>query len=39
MSEFQTITITRTLNAPRKLVFEAWLDAKHLLHWYYASED
>lgn len=39
MSEFQTIVITRALNAPRKLVFEAWLDAKHLLHWYYASED
>lgn len=28
------IIITRTLRAPRALVFEAWSDPKHLEHWY-----
>ena len=34
MNSIKTITITRTFNAPRKLVFEAWLDAKHLQQWW-----
>jgi uncharacterized protein YndB with AHSA1/START domain len=29
----RTITITRLLNAPRELVFEAWTDPKHTDHW------
>ncbi len=33
-----TIVIERELEAPRALVFEAWSDPKHLVHWYYASE-
>jgi uncharacterized protein YndB with AHSA1/START domain len=28
------IIITRTLNAPRELVFAAWTDPKHLKHWW-----
>lgn len=27
-------TITRIINAPRELVFEAWTDAKHLSQWW-----
>lgn len=33
-----TIVIERDIEAPRALVFEAWTDPKHLVHWYYASE-
>ena len=28
------IVITRVVNAPRKLVFEAWTDTKHLAAWW-----
>jgi uncharacterized protein YndB with AHSA1/START domain len=28
------ITITRVFDAPRALVFEAWIDAKHLAQWW-----
>ena len=28
------IVITRTLDAPRELVFAVWTDPKHLPHWY-----
>ncbi len=28
------IIISRVLNAPRELVFEAWTDPEHLAHWY-----
>jgi uncharacterized protein YndB with AHSA1/START domain len=28
------IMYTRTINAPRELVFIAWSDPKHLAHWY-----
>lgn len=28
------ILISRVLNAPRPLVFNAWIDAQHLAHWY-----
>jgi uncharacterized protein YndB with AHSA1/START domain len=30
----KSITITRIFDAPRKLVFEAWLDEKHLQQWW-----
>ena len=36
--EFQTITIQRSFDAPASLVYAAWTDAKHIVHWYYASE-
>ncbi len=28
------LTISRLINAPRELVFEAWTDPKHLVHWW-----
>jgi len=28
------LTITRVFDAPRELVFEAWTDPKHLVHWW-----
>jgi uncharacterized protein YndB with AHSA1/START domain len=28
------IVITRLINAPRNLVFEAWTDPKHLINWW-----
>jgi uncharacterized protein YndB with AHSA1/START domain len=28
------VLITRVLNAPRELVFKAWIDPKHLVRWY-----
>jgi uncharacterized protein YndB with AHSA1/START domain len=28
------IVITRLLNAPRELVFQAWTDPKHLINWW-----
>ena len=34
MEPVKSITITRIFNAPRQLVFEAWLDAKHLQQWW-----
>jgi uncharacterized protein YndB with AHSA1/START domain len=30
----QEIIITHTFDAPRKLVFQAWLEPKHLTHWW-----
>lgn len=30
----QDVVITRTFNAPRKLVFEAWTDPQHLQQWW-----
>lgn len=30
----RTLVLTRTLNAPRELVFEAWSDPKHLVRWW-----
>jgi uncharacterized protein YndB with AHSA1/START domain len=35
----KTIVIERTLDAPRELVFEAWTDPKHIIHWFHADED
>jgi uncharacterized protein YndB with AHSA1/START domain len=34
MNFVKSITITRVFDAPRKLVFEAWLDEKHLQQWW-----
>lgn len=34
MKPVKEITITRTFDAPRQLVFEAWLDEKHLQQWW-----
>jgi len=34
----KTIVIERTIDAPRELVFEAWTDPKHLVHWFHADE-
>ena len=28
------IVITRILNAPRSLVYDAWTDPKHIVHWW-----
>lgn len=28
------LIITRTINAPRELVFKAWTDPNHLIHWW-----
>jgi uncharacterized protein YndB with AHSA1/START domain len=28
------LTLTRTFDAPRELVFEAWTNPKHLVHWW-----
>jgi uncharacterized protein YndB with AHSA1/START domain len=33
-----TIVIERDIDAPRALVFEAWTDPKHLVHWYSAGD-
>lgn len=30
----QEITLTRTFDAPRALVFQAWTDPAHLVHWW-----
>lgn len=30
----RTVEITRVIDAPRKRVFEAWTQAKHLAHWF-----
>lgn len=34
MKPVKEITLTRVFNAPRQLVFEAWLDEKHLQQWW-----
>jgi uncharacterized protein YndB with AHSA1/START domain len=34
----KTCLITRTLNAPVALVWEAMTEPKHLVHWYHADE-
>lgn len=34
----RTIVLTRTFDAPRELVFAAWTEPKHIVHWFYASE-
>ncbi len=34
----RVITIMRLYDAPRELVFRAWLEPKHIVHWFYASE-
>jgi uncharacterized protein YndB with AHSA1/START domain len=28
------VTITRIFNAPRRLVWQAWTDPKHIMHWW-----
>jgi uncharacterized protein YndB with AHSA1/START domain len=28
------LIVTRTFNAPRELVFEAWVNPKHIIHWF-----
>ena len=33
-TEWREIIISRLLNAPRELVFEAWTDPKHLINWW-----
>jgi len=33
-SEKRTLTIKRTLNAPRKLVWEAWTQPEHIANWW-----
>lgn len=30
----RTLILSRTLNTPRELVFEAWTDPKHLVRWW-----
>ncbi|HNK42156.1 MAG TPA: SRPBCC domain-containing protein, partial [Flavobacteriales bacterium] len=30
----RTLVLTRTLNAPRELVFAAWTDPNHLVRWW-----
>lgn len=30
----RSMTITRTINAPRELVWKAWTDPKHLIQWW-----
>jgi len=36
-AEFRTITITRVIDAPRSLVFDAMIDPEHLVHWFHAG--
>src|SRR5262249_38389883 len=31
---FRTFTVTRVLDAPRELVFQAWTDPAHFTHWW-----
>ena len=38
MAPGTTIVIERDIDAPRALVFEAWTDPKHLVHWYSAGD-
>jgi uncharacterized protein YndB with AHSA1/START domain len=37
--DMKTIVIERDFDAPRQLVFEAWTDPKHIVHWFHASRD
>lgn len=30
----RTLVITRTFEAPRERVFDAWIDPRHLVHWW-----
>jgi uncharacterized protein YndB with AHSA1/START domain len=32
------ITITRIIAAPRAKVFQAWIEPRHIVHWYHATE-
>ena len=32
--EQRTLVLTRTLDAPARIVFEAWCQPKHLVHWW-----
>jgi uncharacterized protein YndB with AHSA1/START domain len=34
----RVIEIARVFDAPRALVFKCWLEPKHILRWFYASE-
>lgn len=34
VSKIKQVDITRTLNFPRRIVFEAWTDPKHLKQWF-----
>lgn len=33
-AEQRTLVISRMMNAPARLVFDAWSDPKHLVHWW-----
>ena len=33
-TEDREIVLTRLLNAPRELVFEAWTNPEHIVHWF-----
>ncbi|MBP8823823.1 MAG: SRPBCC domain-containing protein [Flavobacteriales bacterium] len=37
-TDTRTLVLTRTLNAPIELVFEAWCDPKHLVRWWGPKE-
>ena len=37
-NDFREITITRMIDAPREMIFKAWLEPEHLVHWFYATE-
>jgi uncharacterized protein YndB with AHSA1/START domain len=32
--QLQQVLITREFDAPRDLVFKAWTDCEHLIHWW-----
>lgn len=38
ITDGRTLVLTRMLNAPRELVFQAWTDPKHLVHWWGPSD-
>lgn len=38
-SAFRSIVLTRTYDAPRELVFAAWIEPNHLLQWFRGSQD
>jgi uncharacterized protein YndB with AHSA1/START domain len=37
-SKFPVIVLTHIYDAPRDEVFRAWIEPKHIVHWFYASE-
>ena len=37
-TEHKVVTLTRMVDAPRVRAFEAWVEPKHIVHWFYASE-